>query len=198
MSPGLVASAVANAGFRVDVVLTSAGGWDMKRRRIGLVVVFLLLLLFPGVVVSGQEAQESNEVVQHHPEGDAAIGKLKSPFCPGLMLEVCSHPDSKVLRDTLQVMAEAGVSSDSLVTWMLASYGEQYRAVPQARGTGLLAWLMPPLVLLGGVLFVVLGLIHVRKRRPVDPQPADPLSEDEESVLEEALQEMKTAEEVPF
>ena len=198
MSPGLVASAVANAGFRVDVVLTSAGGWDMKRRRIGLVVVFLLLLLLPGVGVSGQESQESNGVVQHHPEGDAAIGKLRSPFCPGLMLEVCAHPDSKVLRDTLQVMAEAGVSSDSLVTWMLASYGEQYRAVPQARGTGLLAWLMPPLVLLGGVLFVVLGLIHVRKRRPVDPQPADPLSEDEESVLEEALQEMKTAEEVPF
>ena len=170
----------------------------MKRRRIGLVVFILLFLCLPGVGVSGQESQEPAEVVQPHPEGDDAIGKLRSPFCPGLMLEVCSHPDSKVLRDTLQDMAHAGLSSDSMVTWMLATYGEQYRAVPEASGSGLLAWLMPPLVLLGGVLFVVVGLIHVRKRRPVDARPADPLSKDEESVLEAALLEMKTAEEVPF
>lgn len=168
----------------------------MKLRGISL--VFSVLLLLPLAEAFGQSPQDLNEVIQAHPEGDDAIGKLKSPFCPGLMLEVCAHPDSKSLRDTLQNMAHAGIPSDSLVTWMLGTYGEHYRAVPETRGSGLFAWLMPPLVLLGGVFFVVLGLSHVKKGRSVDPPTAKPLSEDEESVLEAALQEMKTAEEVPF
>jgi cytochrome c-type biogenesis protein CcmH/NrfF len=157
-----------------------------------------LVVLLVAAPCLGQETPGVEEPVQHHPEGDAAISQLKSPFCPGLMLEVCSHPDSKTLRDTIQIMAESGLSSDSLVSWMLANYGEQYRAVPEARGSGLLAWLMPPFALVAGLVIVVVALRHFRARRqePV-PQPRV-LSTEEETVLAAALEEMKAAEEVPF
>ena len=114
------------------------------------------------------------------------------------MLEVCPSPQAKMLRDTLQVMAHDGASADSLVGWMLATYGEEYRAVPQTRGSGLWAWLMPPLALLGGLAAVVLALGHFRARREADPLSVQPLSEEDESILAEALQELKAAEEVPF
>jgi cytochrome c-type biogenesis protein CcmH/NrfF len=81
---------------------------------------------------------------------------------------------------------------------MLANYGEQYRAVPQARGSGLWAWLMPPLALLGGLITVVLALRHIRARREDDPPGIREMSEEDESVLASALRELKAAEEVPF
>jgi cytochrome c-type biogenesis protein CcmH/NrfF len=139
-----------------------------------------------------------DEPVQVHPEGDAAINQLKSPFCPGLMLEVCSHPQSKLLRDTIPAMANAGTSSDSLVAWMLTTYGEEYRAVPLTSGKGLWAWLMPPLGLLAGLLLVIVALKQFRARQVADSTPARPLTEEDESVLAAAMKELKAAEEVPF
>jgi cytochrome c-type biogenesis protein CcmH/NrfF len=168
----------------------------MKRSRISTVALFFLIL--PAISLKAQEPPKLDEPVQAHPEGDAAIASLKSPFCPGLMLEVCPSPQAKMLRDTLQLMAQGGVSSDSLVSWMLANFGKEYRAVPQARGSGLWAWLMPPLALLVGLFSVVVALRHFRARPDVDPPVVEPLSEEDESVLAAALRELKAAEEIPF
>ena len=168
----------------------------MLRSRIGL--FFLVFSILPGAFLGAQDAESPGDLLQSHPEGEVAISRLKSPFCPGLMLEVCAHPDSKVLRDTLQAMAHDGASADSLVSWMLGTYGEEYRAVPQARGSGLWAWIMPPLVLAVGLLLVVVVLQRLRRREGPSEGPAQPLSPEDESVLAEALKELQAAEEVPF
>ncbi len=128
----------------------------------------------------------------------AAIQQLRSPYCPGLMLEVCPTTQAKLLRDSLQMMAWEGATSDSIVSWMLASYGDEYRGVPLTRGGGLLAWLMPPIVLLAGFIIVALALRHFRRSREVDLPPITPLSEEDETILAAALQELKESEEVPF
>lgn len=161
-------------------------------------VFTLAFLLIPVVSLHPQETPRLDEPVQPNPEGDAAISRLKSPFCPGMMLEVCPSPQAKILRDTIQIMAAEGATADSLVNWMLASYGEQYRAVPRTSGSGLFAWVMPPLALVGGLLLLVVALRHFRARREPEPAPAQALSEEDESVLAEALKELKDTEEVPF
>ncbi len=168
----------------------------MKLSRLG--VIALVFLFVPAVSLHPQDRPRLDEPVQPHPEGDAAIDRLKSPFCPGLMLEVCPSPQAKLLRDTLQIMAGEGASADSLVTWMLGTFGEEYRAVPQTRGSGLFAWVMPPFVLLGGLLLVVVALRHFRGRRGPEVASDKTLSEEDESVLAAALEELKAAEEVPF
>jgi len=168
----------------------------MKRSRI--INVALFLLVFPAFSLEAQVPPRMDEPVQAHPEGDAAIARLRSPFCPGLMLEVCPSPQAKLLRDSIQVMAQGGVPADSLVSWMLANFGEEYRAVPQTRGSGLWAWIMPPLALLGGLFSVVVALRHFRARKEPDPSVVKELSEEDESLLASALQELKAAEEVPF
>jgi cytochrome c-type biogenesis protein CcmH/NrfF len=139
-----------------------------------------------------------DEPIQPHPEGEEAISRLKSPYCPGLMLEVCSHPQSKILRDSLLAMAHAGEPADSIVAWMLASYGEEYRAVPRTRGGGLWAWAMPPMALIGGLLLVMILLRHFRTPNEAVTRPQVRLSEDDEAVLAAAMEELKASEEVPF
>lgn len=132
--------------------------------------------------------------VELHPEASEAISKLRSPFCPGFMLEVCTTGNAEELRDSLQAGALAGLSADSLVEWMIASYGEEYRALPETRGSGLLAWLVPPLALLLGLSLVVVAL-----RRLKGPVPAgvatDAITEDERGRLDTALAELEEMEE---
>lgn len=168
----------------------------MLRCRISPFLIVLFIL--PGPFLGAQVVESPGDPLQPHPEGEAAISRLKSPYCPGLMLEVCAHPDSKDLRDSLQAMAYDGASADSLVSWMLGTYGEEYRAVPQARGSGLWAWIMPPLVLVFGLVLVVVVLRRIRLREGQPRGPAQPLSPEDRSVLAEALEELKAAEEVPF
>ncbi len=170
----------------------------MRSLARALVVVALLI---PGSGAGGQEKPRLDEPIQPHPEGQAAIDRLLSPYCPGFMLEVCPSPQAKLLRDTLLLMAHEGASADSLVNWMLSSFGEEYRAVPQARGSGLWAWIMPPFALLGGLLLVVFVLRHFRSGAQAEAgaQPGgEPLSKEDAAALEAALEELKESEEVPF
>lgn len=129
-----------------------------------------------------------------HPEASEAISKLRSPFCKGFMLEVCTSGDAEELRDSLQAGALAGLSADSLVEWMIAAYGEEYRALPEASGSGLLAWLAPPVALLLGLSLVVVAL-----RRLKGPSPPvarnDAITEDERDRLDAALRELEEMEE---
>jgi cytochrome c-type biogenesis protein CcmH len=186
-------------GSRASVSVELNGvGWIMTWfLKSGGLALFLLLPMASGVA---QEGPKLDEPVQPHPEGDAAISRLRSPFCPGMMLEVCPSPQAKILRDSIQALAWAGEPADSLVEWMLGNYGEEYRAVPQATGSGLWAWLMPPLALLGGLIAVALALQHFRARRDAEGEgpTSEEISLEDESVLEKALKDLKDSEEVAF
>lgn len=178
--------------FRVRMELIWIMPWFLKGGT-------LTLLVFLSVVsVAAQQAPRLDEPVQPHPEGNAAIGRLKSPFCPGMMLEVCPSPQAKLLRDSIQAMAWNGTTADSLVEWMLANHGEQYRAVPRVSGTGLWAWIMPPLALLAGFIIVAMALQHFRARRAAQEETRIEISSEDETLLEEALKDLRDSEEVTF
>lgn len=109
------------------------------------------------------EAQEpAAGPVEPHPEAVEAIGRLKSPFCPGFMLEVCPSPQASELRDTIEALARSGMESEEIVEWVLTRHGEEWRALPRTEGKGLVAWLVPPAALLLGVGLVVLVLWKLR------------------------------------
>lgn len=130
-----------------------------------------------------------------HPEGQEAIDRLRSPFCPGLMLEVCPSPQAAELRDTIHDMARNGAEADSIVSWMLAQYGEEWRAVPRTEGAGLFAWVIPPLALVGGIGVVFLVLRHLRREDDEEGGAVDEggLSPEEEERLTRAMEEMEAA-----
>ena len=133
-----------------------------------------------------------------HPAADEAIARLKSPYCPGLMLEVCTSYTGALLRDSIQEMAREGWTTDELVDWVLSRHGEEYLAYPRASGAGLLAWLVPPAVILLGVVAVVVALRYMRERAPEEELAPAELSPEEEERLREAMREMDSAEEPVF
>lgn len=145
-----------------------------------------------GEASSDTARSRDDQPVPLHPEAEKAIGRLRSPWCPGFMLEVCPSPQAAAFRDTLRMMAQQGIRSDSLVEWTLARYGEEWRAFPEARGTGLLAWLIPPIMLILGAGIVVVVLRRLRKSSEgYRPGEAPELSREEEQRIQEALEELE-------
>jgi cytochrome c-type biogenesis protein CcmH len=140
--------------------------------------------------------QEPVRTVESDEAARRAIGLVRSPYCPGLMLEVCPSGQAEALRDSIRMLAAEGKSADELVEWMVAGHGEEWRAVPKRRGAGLWAWLLPPLALLAGA-----GVVTARLRsmRSTSVGAAEPLfaelSPEERARLDSALQELEEMEE---
>ena len=84
--------------------------------------------------LASRDASSAPEAV--HPEAAEAISKLRSPFCPGLMLEVCTSSQAEALRDSIHLAAGEGLDADSLVERMLGRLRRGIPCLPQARGSG--------------------------------------------------------------
>ena len=167
-------------------------------RRLLLSVPVLLMAwaasAFPAAAQSQNERPPANKGPSvWHPAALEAIDRLKSPFCPGFMLEVCPSPNAAALRDSIEMLAEGGMPADSIVEWMLARHGEQWRALPPVRGRSLVAWIVPPAVVLLGIAAVVVVLR--RLRRPHEGPAPDEVSAEENARLEAAIRELETEEE---
>lgn len=128
-----------------------------------------------------------------HPEARRAISELRSPYCPGLMLEVCPSPDAAVLRDSIDSLARTGLEADSIVELMIARYGEEWRAVPRREGAGWWAWLMPAGVLLVGALLVAFVLSR-RRHDAVPAGPSEPTRPEDEEKLRQAMSDLDESE----
>ena len=107
------------------------------------------------------------------------------------MLEVCPSPQAEEFRDSIHAVAAQGVRADSIVEMMLAQIGEEWRAYPKASGQGLLAWVVPPAMLVLGLLFVALVLRRMRER---NPEELPDLTEEQERQVEDILGRLEEAE----
>jgi cytochrome c-type biogenesis protein CcmH len=114
------------------------------------------------------------------------------------MLQVCSSYSGAALRDSIQGLAREGWTTDELVEWVLASYGDEYLAYPEASGTGLFAWIVPPAAILMGILVVVSALRYMRRSAPPVETANIEFSDEEEDRLREAMKDMDSAEEPVF
>ncbi len=159
----------------------------------------LLALALTQTALAGQRPPATGEPLQVAPEAKAAIDRIRSPYCPGMMLEVCTSEGGAMLRDSIQRMAEAGLRADSIVELVIAEYGEEWRAEPLRSGAGLWAWVLPPAVLVLGLGTV--GVILARRRRLDTTDAAPPpeeVSEADEQRLRDALKVLDEEEEPVF
>jgi cytochrome c-type biogenesis protein CcmH len=112
----------------------------------------LLAILLAGSLASpGAAAAQRVLDRPNAAEAERAIDQLRSPYCPGFMLSVCTSSEAAALRDSIYDLAAVGATSGEIVEWMVDRHGEEWRAVPQRSGAGLWAWIIPPFALILGL-----------------------------------------------
>jgi cytochrome c-type biogenesis protein CcmH/NrfF len=193
-SRGRMGSPTQNRGLRIQERMNSPLEGRKVRLRglrgLGLLVVALMIVVAAAPVSAQVPAAEAQKTA------DAAIARLRSPYCPGLMLEVCPSGPAEMLRDSIRAAAAAGQSASAIVEDVLARHGEEWRAVPRRSGTGLLAWLIMPLALVIGGLVLWKRVSVMRRQGPALAAAGAPMSDEERMRLNAALREFERAEEV--
>lgn len=148
--------------------------------RVGIAVLAIGAVVSPGTLSAQQ--RPNAEVAQR------AISQLRSPYCP-TMLETCTSAAGAALRDSIYDLAEAGMTSEEIIEWMIDRHGEEYRAAPQRSGAGLWAWIIPPAFLLLAAAVVTLWIRDRRASAPQSPAPTSSLSDEDRDKLSAALRE---------
>jgi cytochrome c-type biogenesis protein CcmH/NrfF len=115
-------------------------------RRVGLFAVAVAVIASPTAAWAAPEDVATSIAQQ-----------VMSPFCPGVTLHDCSSAQADELRAQITEWARAGWSRDRIMDRLVAEYGDDVRALPQAEGRGLFAWLLPLLAVgAGGTLAWIL------------------------------------------
>jgi cytochrome c-type biogenesis protein CcmH len=105
----------------------------------------------------------------------------------GTTLDVSHAPSAERLKATIREKIDAGWTKSQIVNFMEDEFGRDILATPPRKGFDWLAWVVPPAIVLGG-LVVVAGA--ARRARVVEAPASDDvgsLSEDEEERLRQAL-----------
>ncbi len=154
--------------------------------------IILALALAISVGVAGQENQSSGP-----PPGAAGKEALQRELEHEIMAPCCygspvGDHDSEAARQVKAQIARylaEGKTKAEIIDLFVAAYGEQILARPRARGFNLLAYIMPPAILLAGGLLLVYFISRIRT--PMAPKAPVASNSDSARLLEKIEQEMR-------
>ena len=75
---------------------------------------------------------------------------VMSPYCSGRLLRDCPSSAAAELKDRIRERVESGESKEDITQSLVSMFGDEIRAAPPFNGFGVLAWIIPFVMLLGG------------------------------------------------
>ena len=115
---------------------------DWETGRLG---ALLLLMLLP----FSAQAQLPDSVVAARTKHVAA--QLRCPVCQGLSLQESQSELSQQMKGVISEQIEAGKTDDQVIDYFVAKYGEWILLQPRAKGFNLAVYVLPFVVLIGGM-----------------------------------------------
>jgi cytochrome c-type biogenesis protein CcmH len=155
-----------------------------------LVLVGITLALIPSTISHAQDES---------PITDDQVNKLASdlycPVCENVPLDVCPTVACAQWRDLIREKMELGWSEQQIKDYFALQYGDQVLAVPPARGFNWLIYVIPPLILIGGIAIVANVVTKSRQdtTRVIQEEKLMDLSNDDE-VINEVERDLKRTE----
>src|ERR1700757_2793732 len=128
-------------------------------RRMMTVLVALMLLAWPAA-----HAVQPDEIMSDPAKEARARELSRGVRCMGCQNQSIDDSEAPLARDLRLLVREriaAGDSNAQVLDFLVARYGEFVLLKPRFEGETLLLWLVPPLVLFGGSVAL---LMHTRRR----------------------------------
>lgn len=151
-------------------------------RIIQYILLLLSLIMFvPSLTVSAQESTPSDDDVNR------IADELYCPVCENVPLDECPTEACQQWRDLIRQRLAEGWSDQEIKTYFVEQYGDRVLGEPPRRGLNWLLYILPPLVIVFGLVLLILKL-----RRPAtdvkenDFEGDDPYLKQVERDLEKA------------
>lgn len=129
-------------------------------------LLFLLIITAVLVTASPAAAQNPTPVVSDD-EVNAVAQDLFCPVCENIPLDVCPTKACAQWRELIREKIALGWSEAEIKKFFAEQYGEQVLAVPSRKGLNWAVYIIPPLVLIGGIL-VTINIVK-KSHRSADP-----------------------------
>ncbi|MBX7233519.1 MAG: cytochrome c-type biogenesis protein CcmH [Caldilineales bacterium] len=131
-------------------------------RRFLLAAFFLLLIALPAFAQEGDPKEKLTK-------------ELWCPICNGIRLDVCEQQVCEQMREMIDVSLDAGKTPEQIKADFIDLYGPEVLGEPPREGFNLVAWIMPVVLLVGGLAIVAyLTLRWTRRPAPAVIPPGPP------------------------
>jgi cytochrome c-type biogenesis protein CcmH len=100
-------------------------------------------------------------------------GMVRCPVCEGQSAAESQAPASVQIRDQIRQELSAGESQSQILSGLVAAYGPGILEKPEARGVGLLLWVLPVLAVVAAIAGLALAFRRWRPRRAAGVTAAD-------------------------
>jgi cytochrome c-type biogenesis protein CcmH len=117
----------------------------------------LLLALMLATPVWGQTLEEKAREIE---------GKLMAPCCWSSPVSQHYSQAAEDIRRGVRGMLASGKSEQEILDYYVSVYGERILASPRPRGFNLLAWVLPAIFFIAGVLFLAFLLRRWTRQKP--------------------------------
>lgn len=144
---------------------------EMKK-RVDLRKELLLIVFFAGIfatltfllVAGSVSAQEEGPVLVSDDEVNAIAKELYCPVCENIPLDVCPTQACAEWREDVRDKLAQGWSKEEIKQYFINRYGDRVVAAPPARGLNWLVYVLPPLLIIMGAVFLVSMMLGMKKR----------------------------------
>jgi cytochrome c-type biogenesis protein CcmH len=138
----------------------------IKNKTLLLVAVAILFFCFATPV----RAQEITPTVSDD-EVNRVAQQLYCPVCENTPLDVCPTKACAQWRELIREKIALGWSDQQIKQYFAEQYGGQVLAVPPLQGLNWIVYVLPPLVVIGGIYLAI--TIVKRSRKSVIPEETD-------------------------
>jgi cytochrome c-type biogenesis protein CcmH len=118
------------------------------------------------------------------------FGSVMSPFCPGMTLATCPSSQAAELRDDIREQLARGASTEEVLDELYGVWGEEVLGPRSALGAGLLAWLIPAVVIAVAGAGLLAWVRSSSRRTGAAPAAATGLDPKERERLEQELSQI--------
>lgn len=135
----------------------------LSRHTWVLVLLAMVVLAGVGVVRSSGADGPASQTERAH----AIAQSLRCPTCQGLSVADSNSPLAQSMRAIIDERVAAGQGADEVNAYFVGRYGDWVLLSPASRGLGWLVWVLPAVVIVGGLLAASKLLGRRRLPQPV-------------------------------
>jgi len=116
------------------------------------VILLLAIVLIPSAIVHAQDPTPSDDQVNE------IARQLYCPVCENTPLDVCPTEACRQWRALIRQMISEGRTEAEIKQYFVENYGARVLGAPPATGLNWLVYIIPPVIILAGALFLLRAL----------------------------------------